>query len=108
MIVCKDPVNSSFEIFTYGNGMITFRGATDVNSSTTISSMIGSWHQVVGTYDGSTMKIYIDGALEGSTSITNAIHTTAGDIEIGNGDHGTNGFNGLIDEVRIYNRALSS
>ncbi|MEP6699273.1 MAG: LamG-like jellyroll fold domain-containing protein [Verrucomicrobiota bacterium] len=76
----------------------------------------GQWHHVAGTYEGSSsasgMKLYVDGALEtpvvltdnlGTNSIANdAAFTTAA----GSGN-GPQPFNGDIDEVEIFNRALS-
>jgi len=66
------------------------------------------WHYVVGTFDGSTMRLYVDGSLVGSAPQTDigvnaaipfriAKHTTFGEyLQL------------KIDEVRIYNRALTT
>ena len=70
---------------------------------------ITQWHLYVGTWDGSRIRIYVDGELKGETSVTGTINTAdTGPIYIGH-DDGWAGryFNGTIDEVRIYNRALS-
>jgi predicted RNA-binding Zn-ribbon protein involved in translation (DUF1610 family) len=73
----------------------------------------GQWHHVAGSYDGQTMRCYVDG-LEVSRRLRNAgpLKKSSWDLCIGNSvvDYGTGeflAFNGLIDEVRIYNRALS-
>ena len=76
------------------------------------------WHHFVGTYDrfapnGEKKKLYVDGVLRdqnnadrngaGPTSITN----DGGPVDLGHReccDHGN--FNGWMDEVQIYNRAL--
>ncbi|MEA2037850.1 MAG: LamG domain-containing protein, partial [Nanoarchaeota archaeon] len=63
------------------------------------------WYHVIGTYDGSRMRLYIDGQyrtfISKSGTIVNSAPLTIGDIpEMDN-------FNGTIDEIRIYDRALS-
>ena len=68
----------------------------------------GSWHLVTGTWDGSDVILYIDGLEVGSTAQTlnaNVIYN----INVGRDSANTNAyFNGTIDDVRIYNRALSA
>ena len=70
-----------------------------------------NWQHIVGTYsvaDGM-LRVYNNGVLVNQTPFTNEL-THSGDLYIGGAavasDDG--GFNGLINEVRIYNRALSS
>jgi hypothetical protein len=73
----------------------------------------GQWHHVAGTYDGKTISFYIDGVGRGRFARTpGPIKKSGWDLCIGNSmvDYGTGEFlayDGLIDEVRIYNRALS-
>jgi len=69
--------------------------------------MDGSWHHVVATYDGTNAKIYIDGTQTGADFATGGVNTTATNAIIG-----SNGasfiLNGTIDQVRIFDKALSS
>jgi hypothetical protein len=80
-----------------------------VDSSTSVAD--GKWHYIAATYDGTTMRIYVDGVQTGSgTSFSGNLPTQAGNVRIG-ADYDTtpaNFFNGSIDDVRIYNRALSA
>jgi hypothetical protein len=68
------------------------------------------WHQIVGTYDGSTAKIYIDGRLkatgQGSYTILHDSTPLCFSREITQYEY--DGFNGLMDNVMLYNRTLSS
>ena len=66
----------------------------------------GEWYHVVGTYDGSEMKIYVNGELEGSLSAPPP-DEFINPVTVGNGLTSWY-FNGVIDEVRIYNRALTA
>jgi hypothetical protein len=69
------------------------------------------WYHVAGTYDGSTAKIYVNGVLDNSVPKTGTIlASTAGPLFIGQNVAGFGSvefFNGFIDEVSLYNRALS-
>ncbi|MEM2129704.1 MAG: LamG domain-containing protein [Candidatus Bathyarchaeia archaeon] len=70
---------------------------------------LNQWHFVVGTYDGFVAKLYIDGQLkasrQGSYTILHDNTPLCISREITQPVY--DGFNGIIDEVRIYNRALS-
>jgi len=76
----------------------------------------GKWHQVTGTYDGETTKIYLDGILRNQVNATGEISYTdynsvlvganAGAAETPD-ENALQYFTGGIDEVRIYNRSLA-
>ncbi|MCU0460891.1 MAG: LamG domain-containing protein [Bacteroidales bacterium] len=65
----------------------------------------GTWHLFTGVFTGTRLLIYVDGLLKVSG---NASYTTGNDREIRIGaDSELSFFNGKIDDVRIWNRALS-
>jgi hypothetical protein len=65
-----------------------------------------AWHHFAYTYDGQTHCLYIDGKQVGtSTVVPKAADPTA--FEIGRGVYGKEYFKGIIDEVVVYDRALS-
>ena len=71
---------------------------------------VGIWEHVAGSWDGSTMRIYRNGVLAKTAAFTGTIGTPVADLVIGAALPDTNPqgfFDGIIDEVRIYNRALS-
>jgi RHS repeat-associated protein len=67
------------------------------------------WAHLAATWDGSTAKVYLNGTLVKTQGMTGTIVTSTGQLRIGGtAVFGSNRFlDGLIDEVRIYNRALS-
>ena len=66
-----------------------------------------TWTHLAARYDGTTMRLYVNGALVTSQAQTGAIATSTNPLQIG-GDSLYGGyFAGRIDEVRIYNRALN-
>ena len=70
---------------------------------------LNQWHQIIGTYDGSTAKLYIDGQLkatgQGSYTILHDNTPLCFSREVSQPIF--DGFNGIIDNVMIYSRALS-
>ena len=85
--------------FDYSNG-----SQTSLYSALTPS--VGTWYHVVGTYDGATMKLYINGLLDNSVAETGYANSSQV-FTIGSQNdppYGQN-FNGIIDDVRIYNYA---
>ncbi len=72
---------------------------------TTLPSQ-GPYH-LTGTYDGTAVRIYVDGVLKQSKPSTTAIKATNGELFIGSAGGGFN-WVGTIDEVRIWNRALTA
>jgi hypothetical protein len=67
-----------------------------------------TWTHLAATYDGSTQKLYVNGVLAGSRQQTGAITLSSGALRIGgNAVWGNEYFTGYIDEVRVYNRALT-
>src|SRR6266446_2348635 len=69
----------------------------------------GQWIFVAGTYDRQTLRLYTNGILAAQTIATVPIDVNSLPIGIGqNLESGADWFKGYIDDVRIYNRALSS
>ena len=66
----------------------------------------GKWTYVTGVFDGSSVKLYINGSLRVSKSTSGSIVASSGDLNIGRDPNLGRPFHGLIDEVEIYNRAL--
>lgn len=77
------------------------------NASCSSAFSLNNWHHFVGTYDGSTVKLYVDSTLCPTTnSLSGQSLYTAGAIELG--EHQAGSATHYLDDVRIYNRALSS
>ncbi len=93
--------------------MVNNTGAyEDIDSSTSLSTIYNKWAHLAFTYDGSTtVKIYLNGAFLYSADTGAILNTLTGyDAYIGarNSSGYNNGINADIDDVRIYNRALSA
>ncbi len=66
----------------------------------------GTWTHLAGTYDGAHLRLYVNGVQVSSMAATSTIPVGANPLSIGGTSWGEY-FDGLIDEVRVYNRALS-
>ena len=69
----------------------------------------GNWRHVAGTYDGANLKLYLDGAQVNSVSRTGNLITATGELYLSRSYNTLqNFFNGELDEVAIWDSALSS
>jgi len=84
------------------------RGWQAANSDSELP--LNEWHHVCGTYDlQNGGRIYIDGVLDGTNPDTGGITLDTYNLYIGNNSQNPDRYwDGLIDEVMIYNRALSA
>lgn len=70
--------------------------------------LTGTWSHVAGTYNGQEISLYIDGHLLSTQTATMTLSTTTDPLYIGSKDDWpSNPFVGQVDEVRIWNRALT-
>jgi hypothetical protein len=83
-------------------------GGSDVAVADTSTHLLNTWYNVVGTYDGSNMRIYINGVLKNTRAQTGTLGTNSETAKIGT-YQGTNyNLTGRISNVYIYNRTLSA
>lgn len=80
-----------------------------VSVGCTPTTAITSWNMYTMTWDGTTLRCYINGVAGGSSTPGGSINTSdTGELDIGKDDGQSRYFNGSEDEVRLYNRALSA
>jgi len=98
------PQTESYELLFNNSAGIRFHvtsSSIDYNNSTTT----GVWYNIVGTYNGTTAKIYLNGMEVSSGNRTAGVNSV--NFRIGASPRGTNYNNGNIAQVSIYNRALT-
>ncbi len=71
------------------------------------SPPVEEWHHIAATYDGQIFKCYIDGVLAEEWAYAGTMPENTASVTIGQRSRGGTFFNGIIDEVAIYDRALS-
>jgi hypothetical protein len=86
-----------------------FLGCERMQRPSASSVPLNTWTHVAVTYDGTALRHYINGVLDRTTAVSCSVsNTNSRPIRIGANGAGTEVMNGLIDDVRIYNRPLSS
>ena len=88
-------------------GFISPKGHIENFVSGTEALPVHAWSNLALTFDGKTMRLYVDGNLVGSTA-TASPQGGAGPLQIGASELFGGAFTGKIDEIRIYDRALGS
>jgi hypothetical protein len=69
---------------------------------------LDAWSHLAVTYDRTTLRLYVNGIQVASTATTGALVNSAGALRIGGNSVWGEWFKGLIDEVRVYERALTA
>ena len=67
-----------------------------------------TWSHLALTYDGAMMRLYVNGVQVSSRARTGTIQASANPLQIGGDSIYGQYFQGMIDEVRVYNRALTA
>jgi Concanavalin A-like lectin/glucanases superfamily len=83
-------------------------GGAELDTRGTAAVPVGSWTHLAVTHDGTTLRLFVNGAQVASRSAPGAVLTSSGALRIGGNTVWREWFAGRIDEVRIYNRALSA
>ena len=107
--------SAPYECWTLGCSINTGYPNFNIQGVGTISSSIAlppkatpDWAHVCGTYDGSFMKLYLNGALVVSGSATGSITTSTGSLVFGHDGSGGNSLIGRIDEIKLWKTALTA
>ena len=80
----------------------------DTLFSTAVTPALHRAHHIAASYDGATMRLYVDGVLVGSRASAKSLVDHSGPLRLGTHSSGSDAFTGSLDEVAVYERALSS
>ena len=86
----------------------TFAGGGNAKLTATSALPPNTWSYLALTYDGATLRLYVNGALVASQAKTGTIAESTNPLQIGGDSLYGQYFSGLIDEVRVYNVALTA
>jgi hypothetical protein len=107
----EQPGNLIYALYA-GNG--AGRAATHIFTSAdlgiagTSATPLNAWTHLAATYDGANLRLYVNGVQQASQAITGSIRVSTGVLRIGGNNIWSEWFAGLIDEVRLYNKALTA
>jgi len=111
-IVGKQGFLNEYRIILYENDIVsqiydTTHEYSVRSSNGGVYAEAGVWYHAVMTYDGANLKLYINGTLVDTLSLAITINPNYLPLNIGRNNSNVFYFNGQIDDLRIYNRALS-
>ena len=100
-----------FYLELYPVNLTAWQCGPNMNATVPYVATFGDWHHVAAVYSGDDIRIYIDGEMKTKAGGTALPKVTAMPFRIG-GDHGElqewgGSIDGIVDEVRLYDRALS-
>jgi hypothetical protein len=69
---------------------------------------VNTWTHLAATWDGTTLRLYVNGTQASSLAAGGTLSNSAGALRIGGNSAASQWFTGRLDEMRVYNRALSA
>ena len=84
-----------------------FVGGGDRDTRGTAPVALNAWTHLASTYDGSVLRLFVNGVQVSTRALAGPIAASTGALRIGGNAVWPEWFQGLIDEVRVYNRALT-
>jgi hypothetical protein len=111
VIMKETPTALAYTLYAHDNaprpaGYIN-NGGPDLDVQGTAALGLNTWTHLAMTYDGANMRFYVNGALVGTRAATGSIATSTNPLRIGGNAPWGEYFAGQIDDVRVYNRALT-
>jgi hypothetical protein len=112
-VVMKETANGlAYALYAHDNaprpaGYVSVGGADRAAIGTT-QLTLNMWTHLAVTYDGTTLRLYVNGVQVGRRAQTGAIATSSNPLRIGGNVPWGEYFTGQIDDVRIHNRALGA
>jgi hypothetical protein len=105
--------NQGYGLWITSGGKINVGSAGGGNFSSNVAITASAWHQITAIINGTASKVYIDGVDQTPASVNIGVVTSSLPLTIGASRNNTQTgyvgfFNGTLDDVRVYNRALSA
>jgi len=103
-ILAKRWTTPSYQIATAGSinpQCSVWIGSTRYDAIGTTTLAAGTWYHIVGTFDGSNVRVYLNGALETTTAASGSLNQTTDIVSIAKGlNNNSYNFNGKIDQMQ--------
>lgn len=95
-------VNSAHNLSIYPSGLLNYTDGASSVSTTASSLSFGTWHHLVVEGNSTGVLLFLDGSQNASNAV--AASAVVNTVTLG---AASNGFNGLVDDVKVWNRSLS-
>ena len=104
----RDAGNDGFDLYIEPGSRLFMRANNATLTGNTVVAD-GQWHHVAGVYDGSSLKLYVDGQLDASTAASAGTLNVSGPLFLGRHYANTQfSFAGNLDEAAVFERSLSA
>jgi hypothetical protein len=111
-VVLKEaPGGLAYSLYAHDNAprpAATIVANVEASARGTSALPLNAWTHLAATYDGSRIRLYVNGVEVGSATASSALVTTSGALRIGGNTVWGEYFRGRLDDIRIYNRVLSA
>ena len=87
-------------------GQVNIGGETNAVGTATLP--LNTWTHLASTYDGTAVRLYVNGTLVATTAATGNMAASTGPFRMGGNPVWSEWFSGLLDDVRLYSRALTA
>jgi len=112
VVLKEQPDGGLYELYANGDQSQPLTSVTVGGQYRVLSAgpwlLANQWTHLAATYDGSTQRLYVSGHNVASRAQSGSIEVSNGALRIGGNSLWGEFFQGRIDEVRVYNRALSA
>jgi PKD repeat protein/glucose/arabinose dehydrogenase len=112
VLIKESPGGAVYDLFSNTRSKVPVVGMklSGVSRITNVSATrrlpLDAWTHLAGTYDGATLRLFVNGAQVSRRAVSGPLTTSSGVLRIGGSSVWGEYFAGRIDDVRIYNRAL--
>jgi hypothetical protein len=109
-IMKETPGGQAYTLYAHDGAphpAVTVNVGGDQSAVGTAQLPLNVWTHLAATYDGTTLRLYVNAIQVGSRALPGSMAVSSGVLRIGGNSVWGEYFSGLIDEVRIYNRALT-
>ncbi len=108
IVLGEDATNHDFEYYMESNGDLSVRADAGSEDDITVNNVFteGQWVHICGVGDSTGTKVYVNGVLADSTAVKKD-STSGYSLNIGSWDNHSWSFDGIIDDVLVYDRALN-
>ena len=111
VVLKEQPGNLIYSLYagdSAGRAATHIFTTADRGLSGTSATPVDAWTHLAATYDGATMRLFVNGVQAATRAQTGSIRASTGALRIGGNTIWSEWFAGVIDEVRVYNRALTA
>jgi hypothetical protein len=113
VLMKERPNGQSYSLYSHDNarrpaGYLNLGQPADVGTNSNTGLPLNAWSHLAATYDGTTLRLFVNGAQVGTKAVTGPIVTSTGALRVGGNSIWGEYFTGRIDEIRLYNRVLTA